>query len=86
MLGPTDETAVWIEEDPKSIITGLKKASSNGDIIDNPLGIFSEDSRYYLNIIESLLYVKNEFLIPHFSHITSEYLEKEFANCMICLF
>jgi hypothetical protein len=44
-IGPTDETAVWIEEDPKSILTGLKKSSLDADIIDNPLGISVEDSR-----------------------------------------
>jgi exocyst complex component 2 len=43
-IGPTDETAVWIDEDPKSILTGLKKSQSIGDNFDNPLGISIEDS------------------------------------------
>ena len=47
-IGPTDETAVWIDEDPKSILTGLKKSPSNGDNFENPLGISIEDSRYRL--------------------------------------
>jgi hypothetical protein len=57
-IGPTDETAVWIDEDPKSIITGLKKISNENDIIENPLGICVEDG----------------------SHVTVEYLDKEFGN------
>jgi exocyst complex component 2 len=43
-IGSTDETAVWIDEDPKSVLTWLKKSVSNVNLIDNPLGICVEDT------------------------------------------
>ena len=47
-IGPTDETCVWIDEDAKSILTGLKKNATNEISLDNPLRISAEDSRYKL--------------------------------------
>ena len=47
-IGPTDETCVWIDEDAKSILTGLKKNATNEISLDNPLRISAEDSRYRL--------------------------------------
>ena len=53
-IGPTDETCVWIDEDAKSILTGLKRNAANDISLDNPLRISAEDSRYLLPFFNSL--------------------------------
>lgn len=45
-IGPLDETCVWIDEDSKSILTGLKRTTANDISLDNPLRISADDSRY----------------------------------------
>ena len=43
-IGPTDETCVWIDEDAKSILTGLKRNVATEISHDNPLRISVEES------------------------------------------
>ena len=45
-IGPTDETCVWVDEDARSILTGLKRSVANDLSLDNPLKISADDSRY----------------------------------------
>ena len=45
-IGPTEETCVWIDENAKSILTGLKRATVNDISLDNPLRISADDSRF----------------------------------------
>ena len=44
-IGPTDETCVWVDEDTRSILTGLKRNVVNDLSLDNPLKISADDSR-----------------------------------------
>lgn len=44
-IGSTEETCVWIDEDAKSILTGLKRTAGLNDIsLDNPLRISADDA------------------------------------------
>lgn len=43
-IGSTEETCVWIDEDAKSILGGLKRTAVNDISLDNPLRISADDS------------------------------------------
>jgi len=43
-IGSTEESCVWVDEDVKSILTGLKRNAVNEISLDNPLRISAEDS------------------------------------------
>ena len=43
-IGPMDETSVWIDEDAKTILTGLKRNAQAELSHDNPLRISVEES------------------------------------------
>lgn len=45
-IGPCDESCVWIDEDAKSILTGLKRSNANDFLHDNPLRISVDESRF----------------------------------------
>lgn len=44
-IGPNEETCIWIEEDTKSILTGLKRTAVSDLSHDNPLNISLDESR-----------------------------------------
>ena len=44
-IGFTEESCIWIEEDVKSFLTGLKRNTVNDLLHDNPLKISVDESR-----------------------------------------
>ena len=44
-IGPTEETCVWVEEDAKTILTGLKRTTATEISHENPLSISIDESR-----------------------------------------
>jgi exocyst complex component 2 len=47
-IGPSDETCVWIDEDARSILTGLKRSTVNDILHENPLRISVDESRFQI--------------------------------------
>lgn len=47
-IGINEESSIWIEEDVKSFLTGLKRTTVNDLTHDNPLGISLDESRFSL--------------------------------------
>lgn len=45
-IGPNEESCIWIEEDTRAILTGLKRSAVADLLHDNPLGISVDESRY----------------------------------------
>jgi exocyst complex component 2 len=54
-VGFTEDYSIWIEEDVKSFLTGLKQKNVNEMLQDNPLNINLDDSRYHSKISYSNL-------------------------------
>ena len=60
-IGPTDETCVWIEEDPRSIL-GLKKSTVSDISHDNPLGISVDESKLSSDFLDNEFQNSNLFV------------------------
>ena len=67
-IGPTDETCVWIDEDAKSILTGLKRNVVADLLHDNPLRISVEESSKLSGefLQKEFPNCKNKNFWPHF--------------------
>ena len=74
-IGFTDETAIWIEEDPKLVLTGLKKSNSDLNLVDNPLGICVEDTDSGIA----------EFIEKNFPNTTSDIRKENFHSTRFLL-
>lgn len=45
-IGANEESAIWIDEDVKSFLTGMKRSAVSELRHDNPLGISLDESRF----------------------------------------
>lgn len=66
-IGTSEESSIWIEEDTKSFLTGLKRSTVSDLMHDNPLGISVDESRlaniknsiHFFFVRSSILYLSN---------------------------
>jgi len=68
-IGSTEESCVWIDEDVKSILTGLKRTAVNEISLDNPLRISAEDSNK----------LTTDFIESEFSNASSDMTKENFS-------